>query len=309
MIISYERTIARIKIVSPKTTKWIFVGSLVLLTTCIWLYWHKVYSQPQRVFWGAIENALKTPSFNKQTLQASSGNSYNEKISVKSSGQQLVSGHIEIRDVSQGQMFVLYSLFGTPDADRIRYDAIQISDDKNQKTKDYSKVIGKWGINMASGGLNPTSGEQYSQAVMGALPHAAMDLDSRHNLLKIIHQNSVYQPNFSSLKREISDGRPVYTYNVIVKPDSYIKMLKAYADIVGFSHLDGINPDDFADRQNLNFQFVIDVWTRQVTKIITGAEQSVSQEVFSAIGQKQVDGSVPKDVIPMQELQTIFSQI
>jgi hypothetical protein len=261
-----------------------------------------VHSNSKRVFWAAIDNAFQTDSFSRQTLQGSTGQSFNQKVYVKTSGKQLAKGTNEIIQSGDGGFHVLTNIVGTPVTDYVSYVSVK-TDQKNAKgdTLDYSSILGLWG---KSDPADPsqTNGQLYNQSVLGALPISNLSFHQRKQLVKLIKDKNVYTTDYTKVDKKIIDGRPTYVYNVSVDAVAYITMLKEFGKMVGLTQLAQADPNQYGGSAPLHFQFIIDVWTHQVKKIRYSG--SVREEVYGSYGiRSRLSSDLPKDTISVQELQ------
>ena len=277
----------------------IFLAATVIFMGSVWAWWHILYSKPEMVFSGAINNALQTSSFSRTTIEKSDGQGFNQKVDAITEPKQFVGGTNEISQSGEGGYTVKTDMFGTPKSDFVRYSSIK-TDQKSAEGKDpdYSSIIGIWGKSSADD--NTTSGQLYSQTVMGVVPFGNLSLADRRVMIDLINDKKVYKVNYGKVVRSIQSHRPTYTYEVTVSPEAYITMLKKYASIVGLNQLDKIEAATYKDSPPLEFKFTIDVWTRQINKIVYANSRSDS---YGSYGARNLRLNPPTKTITIDELQ------
>ncbi len=242
-------------------------AGIVLLAIVVWVWWHFVYSGTNRVFFGAVENSLRTTSVSKLVTQSSAGQSLEQKLEITTGPNHLVRGQTTITENFQGDTTIKTTAIGSPKVDYVSYSSI----DTNQKTKsgknlDFSNIIGVWGKNQPANKLL-TTGELYSEAVLGAVPIGSLPAQERSEVMNFIQKNSVYEFDKSKVSKKLQNGRPVYGYDVTVKPEYYVGMLKSFARSAGLTQLDNIDPKNYKDSPPIKVKINVDVWSHQISSI------------------------------------------
>lgn len=275
------------------------VTAVIVLGVGVWAWWHFTYSNPKRVFWQMVDNALQTNGFTKEIVQHGQAQNLDQKTLAILQPKQIASGKNEIKQAGAGGFDVVTDILGTPKADYIRYSSIK-TDQKNAQGKpmDYSSITGVWGKTDAGAGT--TNGQLYSQMVLAAVPFGDLAKQQRKELEDIMRTKSVYVTDYSTATRRIRNGRPVYSYDVSVNAEAYIIMLKKYASFVGLSNLDQTNPADYNNTRPIKFQFEVDVWTRGISVIRYGNGR---EEHYSGFGIHPPKTGVPSKSISTEELQ------
>jgi hypothetical protein len=275
--------------------------ALIALVASGWAWWHFVYSNPKRVFWHAIGNALQSPTFTRETVQSEAGQLIDQKLYVNTGSKQFARGANDTTQTGAVSLHVITGEVGTPTADYVKYDYVKTNQPNSQgKTTDFKSILGIWGTTAGSGSTM-TDGQLYNQSVLGVITFGNLNLNERQELVKVIMDNKVYQTDYSKVIRLNVRGRPTYTYDVTVSAEAYITMLKKYASLVGLNQLSQVNSADYKGRPALKFKFVIDVWTNQITKISYSGNQR--DEFYGGVGIKPKDVDLPKKTIPILQLQ------
>lgn len=274
-------------------------ASIILLLASGWAWWHFVRSNPERTFYGMIENSLKTQGVTRQVVQENNGQKMEQSVQLSLVPQGVAKGYTHISQEGLVEASVKTENISTPVADYVRYTHIE-TDQKNVlgKSIDFSSLLNVWGRTDTA--AQQSTGELYGESILGVVPVGNLSAENRRELMKLIIDDKVYQFG-DGIKREVKDGRPVYTYDVKVEPEAYVAMLKVFAKSLGMNQLEQVNPADYKDSEPLAFKLAVDVWSRH----LIGVEYSGTGRVESLGGhgvQRAV--ALPADFISIEALQT-----
>lgn len=258
-----------------------------------WQYYNT--TDPDRVFWGMVDNNMQTSAYTRHTQQKSGGQSVDQVFETATSPQHtLFSDTVFVQSGVDAARAVTENI-GTPTSDYVRYTSIQTA-----KELDFKNVLGVWGVTEPQV-AGQTSGQLYNQAVLGIIPTGNISASERREILKIMHEQNAYTYKLVETKRSLPFGRPTYTMQVTVNPVGYITALKQFASYIGLNHLEEINPQEYAGAQKLSFTVVVDGWTHQMTA--TGQDGGAKTEVISGRNSKKQLPDAPTNTIPVDELQ------
>lgn len=280
-------------------TRTLILFAVIILVGGVWGWWHQIYSNPKRVFWGAIGHALQTRSYTRQSVQNDNGQIYIQNVYGTVSPKQIVSGTNQIKQDGAGGYDVITDVIGTPTTDFVRYVSVKTDQkSKDGKPLDYKASLGVWGKSEATD--KQTNGQVYNQSALGVVPFGNLNLVQRNELIGLMQSKVSYKTEYSSASRKLVNGRPTYQYDVTVNAEAYITVLKKYAQMVGLTQLAQTNAEDFRTTTPLQFKFTIDVWTKQITKIEydTGRTES-----YGSFGAQKQHIPTPSSTINIDELQ------
>jgi len=278
----------------------LFVASaLIIFVASGWAWWHYVRSNPERTFYAAINNSLRTQGMVRQVTQDGEGQKLEQKVRLNQTAQHVAVGQTAINQTGAVMANINTETIGTPTADYIHYTDIKTSQKSaDGKDLDFSKLINVWGKSEETG---QTTGELYNESVLGVVPFGNLDAHKRTALMDMIVSKKVYQISDDDVVREIRNGRPVYTYTVTVAPEPYVAMLKDFAKVAGLNQLDQLNPADYKNTPPLAFKLTVDVWSQNFTDVTY--DQNPRSEKYGSFGvSKTID--YPKNTIPSSELQS-----
>ncbi len=285
---------------------WLYIGGALLLAIAVVLWCVKISTDPERVFWQTIERGMSSRGVTITSHQNNNSATADQTIRY-SMGAENLSHSVTV--LKQGGTTVKNEMIGTPTVDYTRYVDIKTDQKKADGTPiNPSKLIGKW----AKG--EQGSGQFFSQAVFGAslpiggmgVPIGMVDSEKRAELIKKVHADNVYQVSFNKTKKERVDGRLLYTYEVMVRPSSYVGLMKKFAQSVNLHGLDQVQPDDYKAQKAFKLLITIDARAQHVVRIT--APDTGSEQTYSAYGVPvQID--VPKKTISGTELGQLLSSL
>lgn len=235
------------------------IGALLLVVSGV-LSWDRYVTDPERVFWGTIDQGMKTSGVTVQANQSGNGSSMHQTTQYAMNGQ---SAAHTTTSLTQGGTVILNEIISTQTADYTRYDSIK-TDQKTPSGKPmhFSKVIGVWAkIDGGSG-----QSELLPQAVLGtnlplggvALPLAPLSPANRTALANQIKKDKVYAVDFKHVTKAHKNGRLVYTYTAKVNPGTYAAMMKKFGTMAGIHTLDSINPEQYAGQPSFTLKLTVD---------------------------------------------------
>lgn len=286
-----------------KLAAFIAVAGVVILIAVIWSWWHIVRSGVNSTFYAALDNSMQTSNVTRQVVQSGQGQVLEQTAEMSLGPEHIIRSDTEISGEADGTV-VATETIGTPQADYVRYTSIE-SDPQGQDVPDYGEVLNIWSKTTAAADSSQTNGELYGESTLGVVPMGNLTASQRREVMDFVRENNVYQFDQSSVKQEITDGRPVYTYKVTVSPEGWVGTLKKFAQATGLKQLDEVDPSAYSEAQPIELEMVVDVWSRQISSFGYGQER---QEHLSDYGVlRQI--SEPADSIPTEELQKRLENI
>jgi hypothetical protein len=279
---------------------WLGLGAVLLLVAGgIWCYQMK--RDPERVFWGMINQSLTTSGVTVDVNQ-NRGEASAHQMAQYSFGAANISR--SITTVSQPGTTVKNESLGTQKADYTRYLAIT-TDQKGAsgKSLDFSKVVGIWG--KSEGGSTP---QLFPQAALGiglplgglAVPVGNLDPDARRELIDQMRQDELYKITFSKVKKERREGRLYYSYTATIKPVDYAGMMIRFAKAVGLRTLDDVQTANFVNQPEFELKLTVDVRSRHLVAAET--DGGTVKQAYSAYD-VPVGATAPEKTVSFTDLQ------
>lgn len=288
----------------PILALYLFGALLLVVAGALW--WTKTSINPERVFWGTIDQSLATSAVTIQADQKSNGTSVHQTVQYSMGAKNMTHS---LTKLSQGNTVVQNELIGTPTTDYTRYVSVK-TDQKNANGKDlnFSNIIGVWAKGQA--GQN----QLFSQGVLGiglplggvAVPIGNLQPTQRHKLIKEIKNNVVYQTDYSKAKKQTVNGRLQYVYSVDVQPVAYATLMQHFAQLVGMHDLDSLNPNTFQGQQSLKMKLTVDVRSRHLVAV--EMESNGDKQTYAAYD-VPVTITEPAKAISTTELQNRLSHL
>lgn len=276
---------------------WLVVAGFVFLAAAGFIWYSRIYLQPENVFWGTIENNLATSGVTRQVSRESDEQTSTQYTRLQAG--QKASELLEVVKQKNGNS-VKRQTVGTVGADFARYAEISSNrKDASGQPLDYSKIEGVWGKAEAKDGGQPPS-QYLNQAVLSTIPAANLAFEQRQELMKVLRGTGVFKVDFEKVTKLEENGQDLYVYDVEINAAAYFSMMRLFVDILGLDDSIVPNPEDYKNAQPLPLRISIKPSARQLEKIIYLS--SGQEETYSAYGQTSTI-AIPKDTIPLTELQ------
>jgi hypothetical protein len=272
---------------------------LVVISGLVW--WYFVHLSPSRVFWGAMENNLRVPSVTKHVTASQGGQNLDQYIRLQLGSTNAADWLVTLK---QQNSTVVTESVGTPTTGYVRY----IKAATSQKHQDgsaynFNNVLNVWA--KADNASTDSLSQLFSQTILDiskvpAPPIGNLPPEYQQNLLDFMHDQSVFAPDYTHMKRETLDGRSVYVYDVKVSLMPYARMMQAFAHDTGLKDLDNLDPTQFRSAEPVKLRFVIDAAGHQLREI-TSEDQAFKQTYDSYGLTNPIE--IPRSTISVTELQ------
>lgn len=288
--------------IRPSQTITMIITAAILFFVFSILWVQKVYCGPQRVFWGMVQNNLRTSGVTKRSVSDQGGQKVDQYTQL--SFVDPIASHSFV-NLSQGgaenSTSVKSETIGTKTADYSRYIAIKT----NQKTQDgkpmnFDNVQGVWG---KTDQLAPT--QYYRQAALGLLVFANLDRDSANAITKKLRDQQILVVDYSKTKSETVNGKQVWTYAVKLDIAKYIVVLKENAKILPIGNIDELDAEQYKSTPPVDLKISVGKYSRQIVQTETPDGQ---KEEYMGYGLKTAV-ALPEKTIPISELQQRLQQM
>jgi hypothetical protein len=294
------------KIPKPKITltKKLFTKLIVLAAIAIFsvtgvFWWRELRSDPERVFWGAIQNALQTQSVSRQVARDTNTQQPDQFLRLHTTPNQGVLGVNKYYQSGDREMPTLITeTIGVPEADYIRVLLLE-STDPNQPSPDISSIRDKW-ADATPVGIGEKQGQLYSQFALSIVPFGNLSRAQLTDLMNKMRENKVYNVDYSKMQRVEDNGRQAYSYEVSVNTEQYLVILKQFASYAGLHQLDDIDPSQYKEARPLSFKFLIDVASHQ----LIGTQRAGGEATrYHSYGLRSPVVAAPNETMTLDELQ------
>lgn len=276
----------------------IFVAlALALFAIFGWLWYDRLYSTPERVFWSMIDNTLATRGVTRTITEEGNGGSSEQVIRLSFNGDTRSHGLTTVTQKgSNGQnTLAVTETIGTPAADYIRYTQLDAGGNQpNGKKPDFSSVINQW-----SKAENKGASNFLDESLYGLVPVANLLASERQRLLTDMKARNVYTVDFSNVTRTPDDG-PTYVYSVAIDLQQYLLTLQDSFKVLGLqTSTNATDPSQYAG-QSATVNFQVDVRSRQLRKVTYATNPRT--EKYSSYGVVELS-SLPTNTISVADLQ------
>ncbi len=290
------------------STKFIVSIATVLLAAIFVAWQYHNVTNPDRLFWGSVNNSLQTMSYTRHSTIKQGQQSVDQVIATTAEPKQRVFGDTVFTQTGVDSATAKTENIGTPVYDYVRYTSIVTGaqGERDGKPLDFSSVLNIWGKTQPDD-TSITQGQLYNQSVLGVFPTGNLTAAQRHSLVKHMKDNKAYSYKVVETRHSGLFRRPTYTFSVTVNPVPYITAIQEFAKETGLTHLDGINPSDYEQASQLFFSVSIDGWSHQVTQTAQSAG-SKTEDISGRNLRKELPAP-PKDAISVDELQAQLQSI
>jgi hypothetical protein len=292
--------------------QWIIAAAAALLVIFGSVWWTQVYEDPYNVYWGMIANSLSTGAVTKHVAEQTGSGNLNQNTTLNFGTKNLAFGRTTLKDSTST---VTTESIGTLQNDYVRYTGIKTAEkSKSGKNLDFSSVLGKWAkadVSGANQSGQSSSAPFFSQTLLGyyggnLVPMANLPAGSRNNLIRMLHENAVFDTSFDTVQRKLVHGRPMYTYAVSIEPVAYVAFEQAFAADMGIKSLASVDPNSYQGDGAIKVNVVIDARSHRLAKIIyPGASHTESYGSYGVPVQK----SLPKTTISDARLQQLLTSL
>jgi hypothetical protein len=299
--LSLPTKIPKVKISFTKSliTKLVVIAGLIVFAGAGWFWWQEVYTSPERVFWGAIENSLKSQSVTRQIARNVDSQQPDQFLRLHTSPVQGVVGankYYQSGDRSVPTMVT--ETIGTLEGDFIRILELT-SSNPNEPTPDLANIRGVW-ADATPQGFGGKTPQLFSQFSLGIVPLGRLTAAQRAEVIASMHKEKVYDVDFKNVERIRDNNRSAYVYNVQVRTEPYLIILQRFASFMGMDQLENIDPSQYRDSPPLEFRFLIDSMSHQ----LIGTQRAGGETIrYHSYGLLAPPVQAPRDYLPLEELQ------
>lgn len=287
--------------------KFIVTFAVLMVVALFGAWQYHNTTNPDRLFWGMVDNSLQTTSFSRHSVTKSGGQSADQVVDVSVAPKQTIYSQTRFNQTGADEAQAATENIGTPKADYVRYTSITTSQRNAQgKQYDFSKVINVWGGSQTED-QKLTNGQLFNQSVLGVVPTGNLTSTQRNHLIALMKNKGTYTYKVSKPSREMPFGRPTYTFNVVVSPPAYIGALKEFGRDIGLNQLESVNPDHYKDATKMQFMVSVDGWTHQITHIVQGSGNK--DEAITGYNFRKTMPTPPTKTIGVDELQARLQTI
>jgi hypothetical protein len=283
----------------------VFVATILFIGSVGSWYYHSK-TNPERLFWGMIQNNLATSSVTRAVTQDDGQQTLRQIVQIQTSPRHLVNSQSVITQGENEATRVVTESIGTPTTDYVRYKEIRtVQKSVNGKELDFSGVKGVWGKTdpkQDAAGATVTAGQLYNELVLNMIPFANLNPNDRIALVEELKDKKVYKFQQVKVERNQLLARPTATFNVEIAPAQYIAVLKTFGSKVGLTQLKNLDPARYASAQPVAVQVTIDSWSNQLKQMVymvNGRPDRV--ERFSAYNSKKHLNDPPTQTISIAE--------
>lgn len=273
------------------------VATIVVIVTSILLWFNKIYADPERAFWGMIDNNLSTKSVTREITQSQASATKTDVVKMAFTPAPRIHTVVKNTDSSTQPAFnsLIESIVTTTDEYNhvIRYE----SPSPSGQATDYSSIYGLW---VKNDGKN-----QNLNNILGFLIFGNLSKDQRAQIVEGL--KTAYHIDFNSVNRDTEQGRRTYTYNLTVSLQEFVKVASFYAQQLGLPFANELKPSDYKETDKVQLTVTVDVLSRQVKRVTYAAGSKIIEE-YSGYG-LVLPIELPSKTVTAQEFQNTINSI
>jgi hypothetical protein len=271
-------------------------AAVLLLVSGGWLWWSRVYQNPDRIFWDMMSTNLSTTGVTRVMKQQGNGLSVSQYTQVSFTSTPTVRA---LTVFKQSGNTLATEEISDKNHDYVRYRQIHVPT-KAGKELDASAILGKW----ARLGDGQTVGSQltgglYNQSLLDVLPMGNIAPQERSELLATMRKEKTFSYSDASVKKVKLNGRTTYLYSVNIQPKSYVQLMQRFEKLVGGTLYTSLKPNDFNGAKPIAIVLSVDARSHVLSQMYqTSSQRTLSYEGF---GVANTD-PMPKATITAAEL-------
>lgn len=222
--------------------------------------WHsKIYFSPERRFWAAIDNGLKTSSVTKEVVREDPNsrqiqrNRYRLGADFSNQGQTLVTE----KAVGGSSSTVATSTLATEDTSFVRYDKIETAEkNQNGQAFDFSNVTGLWAAQDDQSTQTSSKAQNLAESFIQLVPFGNLNGTDRAQIIRELKDQKAYDVNFDDVNDNDETGFTVY--NVTLNTKAYVTILRDIFAKQGLPTLSALDPEQYDVGASIGLQISID---------------------------------------------------
>ncbi|MBA3757532.1 hypothetical protein H0X09_01585 [Candidatus Saccharibacteria bacterium] len=233
----------------------------LLIVGGIFLWFTRVYADPENVFWGMIDNNLASMSVTKEASQKDQGGSSVEYTQLSWNPEPKVR---TVRQLSyaeaNGPVKLVLEGILTPTDEYQHYARIERPGDGG---KDYSKIYSLWLKNGGTGAKGGAAG--FNNNVYSAVLFGNFERPDRTKITAELRK--AYKVDMTRVDKKVDNGRRVYIYQASLNLQKYASAARLYAQKMGLPNAAFINPNNYKSTDLVPLKLTVDVLSRQIRTI------------------------------------------
>lgn len=262
-----------------------------------WLWWTKIFMNPDRVLGDTISNGLKTRSITKHVNQTGQNGGVDQVSYLSFYPPAASSQTVTVLTQGSGSntASITTETIGINDADFVKYSEIKGADGLIASDK-LNSLLGVW----AKREQNSSTGAQttfLNETIFGVVPIGNLNPEQKNQLEELINQKNIY--TYSNAEKKIENKRPVYVYEMSINPADLVSIIQEYVKLTGIGDPAQLDPSQYQGASAIQIKFTIDIISRQLVKVEypTGRTETYSGQNLYRPTQ------IPNETIPIDELE------
>ncbi len=281
---------------------WLFVLATLIFAGGLYGWYQYIHKSPYRVFWGMVDNNLRTYGVTRTYQQKNPGITLEQNLRLALGANNVAVGITNIKQVNENgkKTEITSEVVGTPKANFARYTKINTEQNLTKSSKaNLEQLKNTW----SKEELNRP--EQVSQSVFSeaayfvAVPYANISLKDRSSIVTFMKDKNVYDVDFKDTHIVTKSGKKAISYKLKINVAKHLEMLKKLDTILGLNQLNKVGAPS-EDSAPVELRMIVGIDSRQLLSVdYVGANRT---ENFSTFGAR-VNTDLPKANLTRAQLE------
>lgn len=302
-MIDMARNSNNVAIDSQKTLiVWLFVLASLIFAGGLYGWYQYIHKSPYRVFWGMVDNNLRTFGVTRTYKQENPGISLEQNLRLVLGANNAAVGVTNIKQTYEsGQKTeITTEVVGTPKANFARYTKINTEQKLTKPAKANLLELKDIWSKEELGRPDQVSQSVFSEAAyFVTVPYANISQKNRSDIVGFMKSNTVYDIDFKDAHEVTKNGKKAVAYKVKINVTKHLEMLKKLDSIMGLKQLDEVGAPP-GNSPPVEVRMFVGIDSRQLLSVdYVGANRT---ENFSSFGAR-VNTDLPKADITRSQLE------
>lgn len=300
-----------IRFSKKRVAKSLLIFGTLLLVISGSLAYTRLYMTPERRFWSAIENGLRTESVVKEVVTKNPNGTTitDSRLSFAPLVYSETKTATHQRIDTQTSSDVVTRTLTTPKDAFVRYDSINSNEKKPNGSKyDFSSIEGLWAKRDSSDYTETDLLERLSASYIQTVPFANLDLKESNQFIDKLKASGAYEVDFSQTAEDHDNDLTVYTVNL--KAKAYVAVLQDMFKQLGLGESTNLDASQYDETSSIKLHIAIN-GANQVRKVAypQSGKNDSNFETYRDYGARVPVNPDTQHAVSFSDLQTRMNSI
>ncbi len=243
----------------PKIVRLFVAAGIVIGIGASWFGYQRIYMNPERRFWSAVNSSMSLPSVTRTLTEGGSGNQVVQDHRFYYAPQNVVENKVSFNNKSATvDTSVVTEGIVYPTEQYLRYSSFSTNQLQNGNPVNLDSLLGLWATDKDSANdpeMAKTNfvSEKISLAIFGNYSSSF-----RRELITQMKQGKVYGTELNTPTEVDINGRKVLRYSVNVDLKKYVAILQSSLVKAGYGEFPPLNTDNYREGSKVKAGIAID---------------------------------------------------